>query len=104
MPVHTARITVRSAYAERFERRVSAHARASLEGEGGCHASNVYWDREDAARFLLFERYGDEHVLDAHHASAHFKDFCADVDDWVVERQWSFWSPASRKSKPKLCV
>ncbi len=93
--VHTARITVRSAFAERFERQVLAHARTSLEREEDCLGFDVYRDREDGARFLLFERYRDEQAMHAHHASAHFKAFRADVDDWVVEREWSFWSSAS---------
>ena len=95
MLVHTARITVRSEFAERFEPRVVAHARTSLEREEGCLGFEVHRDRGDPACFLLFERYRDEQAMNAHHASAHFKDFRADVDDWVVERKWSFWSPAS---------
>ena len=78
--VHTARITVRSEFAGPFEQRVVAHARNSLEREEGCLGFEVYRDREDAARFLLFERYRDEQALNAHHASAHFKAFRTDVD------------------------
>ena len=96
MLVHTARITVGNEFAEHFERRVLAHARTSVEGEEGCLAFEIYRDREDVARFLLFERCRDEQALNAHHSSAHFKAFRADVDDWVVEREWSFWSPASQ--------
>ena len=42
--------------------------------EPGCLQYDAHRDPDDPDRFFLFERYADEAALEAHQASAHFRE------------------------------
>lgn len=95
MIFHTAHLTCRDDVVDRFKARLLRHARTSLEREpGGCLRFDVRQEATSPALFLLIEEYADENALEAHRASAHYKAFREDTQDWVIERKWWFWSAA----------
>ena len=63
----------------------------SLAREEGCHRFDIRQERRDPALFLLIEIYQDDEALQIHRESEHYLAFRADVQDWVVDRQWWFW-------------
>lgn len=90
--LHTAHLTVRDDVVEDFKARLLRHARTSVEAEPGCLRFAVHQETERPAMFLLIEVYADQAALDAHRDSPHYKAFRADVQDWVVDRKWWFWT------------
>ena len=93
MIFHTAHLTCRDDVVERFKARLLRHARISLERElGGCLRFDIRQEETNPALFLLIEEYGDATALEAHRASAHYKAFREETQDWVIERKWWFWS------------
>jgi quinol monooxygenase YgiN len=94
MVVHTARLTVETAHADAFRERITRHAQQS-RAEPGCVAFEVYEESGAVGSFLLFEAYRNVFSLDSHRASPHFRAFRADVDSWVLRREWSNWSVVS---------
>ena len=77
--------------AEAFRDRVRLQARDSL-AEPGCRRFDVWCDTGDCSRVFLFEVYDDRAAFDAHLASAHFRDFDAEVRPWVRDRKVELWS------------
>lgn len=90
--IHTAHLRVRPESVDRFRRRLSGHARTSLDAEPGCLRFDLHQERDDPTLFLLCEEYADAAAYDAHRASAHYLAFREDVKDWVVERTWWHWT------------
>lgn len=89
--LHTAHLRVREEAIEPFRARLLRHAATSLEREEGCHRFDIRQERRDPALFLLIEIYEDDEALQIHRESEHYLAFRADVQDWVVDRQWWFW-------------
>ncbi len=95
MILHTAHLTCRDDVVDRFKARLLRHARTSLEREpDGCLRFDVRQEATNPALFLLIEEYADENALAAHRASAHYKAFREETQEWVIERKWWFWSAA----------
>ena len=90
--VHTAHLSVHENCIEKFSERVKRHARVART-EPGCLAFDVYQSSDAPNDFLLFEVYRDTGSLESHRRSAHFAAFRHDVDEWVIGRQWWYWSP-----------
>lgn len=90
--LHTAHLQVRSDAVAAFHARLLQHAAITLEREDGCHRFDVFQERSDATLFLLIEVYRDEAALELHRGSAHYLAFRADVESWVVKREWWFWA------------
>lgn len=66
-------ITVRPGRREAFLEAIGAQAAASLEHEDGCLRFDVCADRDDEARFFLYELYADEVAFEAHRTTPHFR-------------------------------
>lgn len=95
MIFHTAHLTCHDDVVDRFKARLLRHARTSLEREpGGCLRFDIQQETTNPALFLLIEEYTDETALEAHRASAHYKAFREETQEWVIERKWWFWSAA----------
>ena len=95
MLVHTAHLTCRPESVEPFWARLERHARTTLEAEPGCLRFDLHQDRDEPTRFLLVEHYADDAALETHREAAHYKAFRADVANWLVKREWWFWTPFS---------
>ena len=80
--------------AEAFRDRVRRQATDSLD-EPGCRRFDVWCDTGDCSRVFLFEIYDDRAAFDAHLASAHFRDFDAEVSRWVRDKKIELWSLGS---------
>jgi (4S)-4-hydroxy-5-phosphonooxypentane-2,3-dione isomerase len=93
MLVHTAHLTCRPDAIAQFKDRLLRHAKLTLEAEPDCHLFAVHQDTSEPARFLLVEHYTDEAALQHHRQSPHFLAFREDTKDWVVNREWWFWTP-----------
>lgn len=74
-----------------FRRAVVANARASLEGEGGCHRFDVCLSPSDPGRILLYELYTDRAAFDHHLAAPHYLEFDLQTKPWVERKTVSFW-------------
>jgi (4S)-4-hydroxy-5-phosphonooxypentane-2,3-dione isomerase len=94
MPVfHTAHLRARPNAVEQYKARLLRHARNSLEREpSGCLKFEVRQDASDPALFLLIEIYRDEAALEAHRQSQHFVEYKSATAEWVVERNWWYWT------------
>lgn len=73
--------------AEEFIERVKQQARDSLALEEACRHFDVAVDSKQANRVLLYEIYDDAAAFDLHLASAHFREFDAQVASWVVAKK-----------------
>ena len=89
--VHTAHLVLKLQYVDRFKERIRRHAMTSLADEEGCLVFRTLQDRDDPTRFMMFEVYADQAADKAHRNSPHFKELRAEIDDWVVGREWWFW-------------
>ena len=89
--VHTAHLRVEERHVDAFRQRIVRHAEAT-RAEPGCTVFDVRQCCDAPGLFFLFEVYRDRDALDAHRNSAHFAAFRRDVDGWVVDRQWWYWS------------
>ncbi len=87
MYVVTVKFTLAAGAAEPFLALMHAQAKNSLELEPGCHQFDVCTDPGDAGIVFLYELYADEAAFQIHLASAHFKQFDADVADLVTDKQ-----------------
>lgn len=90
--IHTAHLRVRVDVVSQFRERLLRHARTTLEAEPGCHRFDVHQENGDPGLFFLYEVYADEAALEAHRAAPHYLAFREDVQDWVTERTWWFWT------------
>lgn len=70
-----------------FRDRVRRQAADSLALEPDCHVFDVFIDTQCENSVLLYELYSDRDAFDAHLASQHFRDFDADVRDWISSKQ-----------------
>ena len=70
-----------------FSKAVLQIARLSLDDEPGCKTFDVSIDPTDAGSFLIYEIYEDEAAFNAHLTSAHFKQFSAQVADWILHKR-----------------
>jgi quinol monooxygenase YgiN len=62
--------------------------------ESGCIMYLVQRSREDSRRYLIYEQYKDQAALDAHRASAHFKEYATNgFYRFVEERQAELFDP-----------
>jgi len=79
--------TLNPGFSMAFRDRVRRQAAESLALEPYCHVFDVCIDPQREDSVLLYELYSDRAAFDAHLASAHFRDFDADVSDWVSARR-----------------
>ncbi|SFO23983.1 MULTISPECIES: putative quinol monooxygenase [Actinomadura] len=57
---------------------------APTRAEAGCHFYNLFAVQADDARFVLLECYEDSRALEAHRASAHYKNYRAQLPDLLA--------------------
>ncbi|WP_406631477.1 putative quinol monooxygenase [Amycolatopsis sp. WGS_07] len=83
-------MTVIARFAPTPER--AAQLRALLEGmvaptrsEPGCLLYNLFTSRGDDPEFVLIERYEDTPALEAHRASAHYKNYRAQLPEMLAK-------------------
>lgn len=69
-----------------FFARVRRQAADSLT-EPGCRRFDVWTAPDGPATVFLYEIYDDRAAFDVHLASAHFKDFDAEVASWITDKQ-----------------
>ncbi|HEY6135897.1 MAG TPA: putative quinol monooxygenase [Rubrivivax sp.] len=74
---------IRPEFIAAFEGAIKVNARATLAAEPGCRQFDVCRDPANAALVFLYELYDDEAAIQAHLASAHFRQFDALVAGWV---------------------
>lgn len=65
---------------------VQANARLSLEQEPECRRFDVAVGENGPEKIFLYELYNDRAAFDAHLANAHFKEFDAQISDWVMSK------------------
>lgn len=90
--LHTAHLRVREDIVERFRDRLLRHARISRDVEADCHRFDIHQESSDPCLFLLIEIYADEAAFELHRSSPHYRQFRDDVKDWVIERNWWYWT------------
>ncbi len=93
--LHTAHLRVRPEVIDAFYARLRRHAATSVKREEGCHRFDIFQERSDPTLFLLFEVYDDDDALELHRNSPHYLAFRQDVQDWVTDRKWWFWTSTS---------
>ena len=72
---------------------LARHARASA-AEAGCIGFLAYQDREDPARFALYETYEDDAAFAAHRRTDHFRmNIEQTLVPMLVEREWRVYGP-----------
>jgi len=79
--------TAKPAHAGAFRRRVLRQAQDSLQREPDCHVFDVCIDPARDDLVLLYEVYTDRAAFDSHLASNHFRNFDAEVRDWIADKQ-----------------
>lgn len=72
---------------EDFDKNMLAHSKATLNGEEGCLAFDVYVDRSNPNRYALFELYADEQALDVHRFSKQLAKHRQEVDPAILRRK-----------------
>ena len=70
-----------------FDRFMRQHSKATLAGEEGCLAFDVYVRVDSPDRYVLYERYIDEAALDTHKFSAQLAKHRAEVDPLILSRR-----------------
>jgi (4S)-4-hydroxy-5-phosphonooxypentane-2,3-dione isomerase len=91
MYVVTVRLDIDPNHAPEFMRAMGAQAHNSLTLEAGCRQFDVSVDPSDLRRVFLYEIYTDRAAFDAHLASAHFKNFDATLQPWVISKAVETW-------------
>ena len=86
MYVVTVTFTVLVDHLDEFRAAMVEQARASLEGEPGCHQFDVGVDPAKPTVIFLYELYTDKAAFEAHLETAHFKAFDAEVAPWVTSK------------------
>ena len=69
-----------------FEAAIDKNARLSRETEPGCRQFDVCRDPADPSLFFLYELYDDAAAIQAHLASAHFRDLDETSAAWVAAK------------------
>jgi autoinducer 2-degrading protein len=84
MHVTLVHVRVKHEVVEKFIDATVANADASIR-EGGNLRFDLLRDTEDATRFVIYEAYVDEASARAHKDTAHYLEWRATVEDWMVE-------------------
>lgn len=92
MFIITVQFVIKSQHLEQFNTRIRQQARDSLDREPDCHRFDIANDAADPRKIFLYEIYSDEKAFDGHLASAHFKSFNADTQDWVESKSVQRWA------------
>ncbi|MEV0053505.1 putative quinol monooxygenase [Saccharopolyspora sp. NPDC050389] len=58
---------------------------APTRAEAGCHFYNLFATQTDDTQFVLLECYEDSSALEAHRASAHYKNYRAQLPDLLAK-------------------
>ncbi|MGF1616569.1 MAG: putative quinol monooxygenase [Acidimicrobiia bacterium] len=85
---------------DNFDLRMQEHASATLEGEEGCLAFEIYVNRQDPNKYLLFEAYADSKALDIHRFSQQLAKHRGEVDHAILRR--TIWSVADEVSESEF--
>lgn len=72
---------------EVFDQMMVQHSEATLAGEEGCLAFDVYANRANPNRYALYELYADEAALDAHRFSAQLAKHRKETDPLILKRR-----------------
>ena len=72
---------------EEFDKNMLAHSIATLNGEEGCLAFDVYVDRSNPNRYALYELYADAQALDTHRFSTQLAKHRKEVDPAILKRK-----------------
>jgi (4S)-4-hydroxy-5-phosphonooxypentane-2,3-dione isomerase len=92
MHVVTVLFRIKSGSERLFLERVSAQARASLEGEAGCLQFDVCVSDNDPGEVFLYELYEDSAAFDLHLQTSHFLSFDAAARPDVLEKTVRRWN------------
>jgi quinol monooxygenase YgiN len=71
---------------EEFHNNMLKHSAATLEGEPGCLAFDVFVDARNPNRYALFELYADEKAVDEHRFSKQLAVHRSEVDPAILSR------------------
>ena len=74
-----------------FKTAIEVQARLSLEREADCVQFDVCADRVDPCRYFLYEIYTNDTAFKVHLESEHFKEFSAQIADWVDSKDVLTW-------------
>ncbi|MEX1125458.1 MAG: antibiotic biosynthesis monooxygenase [Acidimicrobiia bacterium] len=72
---------------EDFDKNMLAHSKATLSGEEGCLAFDVYVERSNPNRYALFELYADEQAIETHRFSNQLAKHRTEVDPAILRRK-----------------
>ena len=70
-----------------FDEYMRQHSKATLDGDEGCLAFDVYVHAERPDRYVLYELYADQAALDVHRFSAQLAKHRAQVDSLILSRR-----------------
>ena len=72
---------------EAFAEMMLQHSEATLTGENGCLAFDVYAHRANPNRYALYELYADEAALDVHRFSERLAKHRKETDPLILKRR-----------------
>jgi len=78
---------IKPVHANDFAAAIVENARASREGEPGCHQFDVCRDPADPTHFFLYELYDDEVAFQSHLESSHFIQMNEATALWVEQKK-----------------
>ncbi|WP_031468189.1 putative quinol monooxygenase [Sciscionella sediminilitoris] len=78
-----ARFTPAPEHAEQLRKLLEGMV-APTRAEAGCHSYNLFTTQTEDTQFVLVERYRDSSALEAHRASAHYKNYRAQLPDLLA--------------------
>ena len=88
---------------ESFDESMRQHSKATLAGEKGCLAFDVYVHTEDPNRYALYEQYADEAALDVHRFSDRLAKHRQEVDHLIQSaRIWMVGEEVDRSNFPGM--
>ena len=84
-----------------FDELMRQHQKATLGGEEGCLAFDVYVHAEDPDKYALYELYADEAALDIHRFSAQLAKHRQEIDHLIRSaRVWTVGDEVDRSNFP----
>jgi autoinducer 2-degrading protein len=78
---------IKPAHIEAFAAAMHRNATSSRDTEPGCRQFDVCRDDAEPGLFYLYELYDDAKAIEAHIASAHYREFDALTLPWVADKK-----------------
>jgi (4S)-4-hydroxy-5-phosphonooxypentane-2,3-dione isomerase len=91
MIIVTVRFVVKQQHLSAFQQRMRQQAQDSLMREPACRRFDIGADADDPRKIFLYEIYDDTAAFDAHLASAHFRSFNGETQDWIESKVVERW-------------